>query len=68
MSEKFHLENSNKITYNDYRGAKNSTIKICEGIMDKNNNQQDTGKENGKQDKIYWHDAFFAALQLELHD
>ena len=25
-------------------------------------------QENEKQDKIYWHDAFFAALQLELHD
>ena len=25
-------------------------------------------QENDKQDKIYWHDAFFAALQLELHD
>ncbi|MCL1995282.1 MAG: hypothetical protein FWG63_03660, partial [Defluviitaleaceae bacterium] len=36
--------------------------------MDKNNNQQDIDKENGKQDKIYWHDAFFAALKLELHD
>jgi len=42
------LENSNKIAYNDCRGVKNSTIKICEGIMDKDNNQQDIGKENGK--------------------
>ena len=29
---------------------------------------QNMGQDNGKQDKIYWHDAFFAALQLELHD
>ena len=36
--------------------------------MDKNNSQEDTEQKNGKQDKIYWHDAFYAALQLELHD
>jgi len=36
--------------------------------MNKNNNQQDTTQEPNYQDKIYWHDAFFAALQLELHD
>ena len=29
---------------------------------------QDIPHENSKQDKIYWHDAFYAALQLELHD
>ena len=36
--------------------------------MDKPNNQEATGEEKVKQDKIYWHDAFYAALQLELHD
>ena len=30
--------------------------------------QEELNKENDKQDKIYWHDAFYAALQLELHD
>ena len=29
---------------------------------------KDIPQDNSKQDKIYWHDAFFAALQLELHD
>ena len=29
---------------------------------------QDIEHDNGKQDKIYWHDRFYAALQLELHD
>ena len=25
-------------------------------------------QKSPKQDKVYWHDAFYAALQLELHD
>ena len=29
---------------------------------------QDREQNKGHQDKIYWHDAFYAALQLELHD
>ena len=29
---------------------------------------KDIPQDNSKQDKIYWHDAFYAALQLELHD
>ncbi|MCL1998275.1 MAG: hypothetical protein FWG65_05850 [Turicibacter sp.] len=29
---------------------------------------KNTDQETNNQDKIYWHDAFFAALQLELHD
>ena len=29
---------------------------------------KDITHDNIKQDKIYWHDAFYAALQLELHD
>ena len=36
--------------------------------MADDNKQEDTGQENEKQDKIYWHDAFYAALQLELHE
>ncbi|MCL1996465.1 MAG: 3-isopropylmalate dehydrogenase [Defluviitaleaceae bacterium] len=29
---------------------------------------KDISQDNSKQDKIYWHDAFYAALQLELYD
>ena len=29
---------------------------------------KDIPQDNSKQDKIYWHEAFYAALQLELHD
>ena len=29
---------------------------------------KDIPHDNSKQNKIYWHDAFYAALQLELHD
>ena len=36
--------------------------------MINDNKQEDINQENEKQDKIYWHDAFYAALQLELHD
>ena len=36
--------------------------------MNKNLKKEDMLFEKDKQDKIYWHDAFFAALQLELHD
>ena len=31
-------------------------------------NRNGNGSKNIAQDKIYWHDAFSAALQLELHD
>ena len=36
--------------------------------MDKEIARETDGNENVRQDKIYWHDAFYAALQLELHD
>ena len=36
--------------------------------MINDNKQEDINQENEKQDKIYWHDAFYAALQLELND
>jgi hypothetical protein len=36
--------------------------------MDKEFKQKIEGQKSDKQDKIYWHDAFFAALQLELND
>ena len=43
--------------------AKINLIRFTGGIMDK-----DIPHDESKQDKIYWHDAFYAALQLELHD
>ena len=36
--------------------------------MNKGNYQEGIEQENGKKGKIYWHSAFYAALQLELHD
>ena len=29
---------------------------------------EDKEHDNPKRDKVYWHDAFYAALQLELHE
>ena len=36
--------------------------------MNEFTNSSDTEQTPNKQDKIYWHDAFFAALQLEFND
>ncbi|MCL1994676.1 MAG: hypothetical protein FWG63_00550, partial [Defluviitaleaceae bacterium] len=43
--------------------AKINLVRFAGGIIDK-----DISQDNSKQDKIYWHDAFYAALQLELYD
>jgi hypothetical protein len=36
--------------------------------MEENLGHSSAEQKNDKQDKIYWHDGFFAALQLELND
>ena len=36
--------------------------------MDETNNPQENAEQEMNHDKVYWHDAHFAALQLELHE
>jgi len=53
--------------------AKINIQKSKGGTMDKEVNQEDIESQKDiekedKSDKIYWHDAFYAALQLEFHE